>query len=157
MSGRIGSWAARAALPVLAVVMSALPLAPGLARAATPNVQVSDARMQVIMAGRPAAGYFVLKNNAGTDVSLTGASAPDCASLMMHKSNEQGGMARMEMVQAVRVPGNGSVRFAPGGYHLMCMEPKGVLLSGKGTETVTLEFADGSKLQAPFAISGVGR
>ncbi|OYV34220.1 MAG: hypothetical protein B7Z80_21815, partial [Rhodospirillales bacterium 20-64-7] len=103
----------------LALVLSAsaLILAPGVARAAAPDVTVSDARMQVIMASRPAAGYFVLKNNGDTDVSLTGAAAPDCGSLMMHKSSEQGGMARMEMVQSVRVPGNGTIRFAPGGYH----------------------------------------
>jgi copper(I)-binding protein len=113
--------------------------------------------MQVIMAGRPVAGYFVLKNNSDTQLSLTGASAPDCSSLMLHKSSNQNGTERMEMVSSVRIPMNGTVRFAPGGYHLMCMDPKGALLSGKGTETVTLQFADGGTLQAPFAIAELHR
>jgi periplasmic copper chaperone A len=60
------------------------------------------------------------------------------------------------MVASVPVPPQGSVRFAPGGYHLMCMQPSGALLTRSGTETVTLHFADGGSVTAPFAIQGVG-
>jgi copper(I)-binding protein len=119
-----------------------------------PDVAVTAARMQFVMAGRPAAGYFTLKNQGQTQLSLTGASAPDCGSLMMHRSTSQGGMSRMEMVDSIRIPPGGTAQFAPGGYHLMCMEPRGALLSGKGTEPVTLQFAGGARVEAPFVITG---
>ena len=131
--------------------------APLSAWAAAPEVAVTDGRMQFIMSGRPAAGYFTLKNQGQTQLSLTGASAPDCGTVMLHRSTSQGGMARMEMVGSVNVPPGGTVQFAPGGYHLMCMEPRGTLLTGKGTETVTLRFANGGDVETPFAITGPAR
>lgn len=127
------------------------------ARAAQPDVAVSDGRISVIMASRPAAGYFQMTNNGDAPVTLTGASAPDCQSLMLHKSSNIGGMSSMQMVGSVAVPAHGTIRFEPGGYHLMCMNPAGPLLADKGTEQVTLEFAGGGKVQVPFAITGVRR
>jgi hypothetical protein len=112
--------------------------------------------MQVLMPSRPAAGYFTLENRGNAPLVLSGASAPDCQSLMLHQSTMDGGMARMAMVTSVPVPPHGSISFSPGGYHLMCMQPAGILLTRQGTETVTLRFADGGSLSAPFAIHGVG-
>ncbi len=65
-------------------------------------------------------------------------------------------MSRMAMVTSVPVPPHGSIRFSPGGYHLMCMQPTGALLTHQGTEIVTLQFTDGASVSAPFAIQGVG-
>ena len=122
---------------------------------AAPDVAVTGGRIQVLLPSRPAAGYFTLENHGGSAVVLSGASAPDCQSLMLHQSTEDGGMARMAMVDAVPVPPHGTLRFAPGGYHLMCMQPSGALLTHTGSETVTLRFAGGGTVSAPFAIQGI--
>ena len=45
---------------------------------------------------------------------------------------------------------HGTLVFAPGGYHLMCMQPKG--LKPGDTAPVTLKFRDGSTADARFAI-----
>lgn len=113
--------------------------------------------MQVLIASRPAAGYFALQNHGGSPLVLTGASAPDCGSLMLHQSTSEGGMDRMLMVKSVAVPPHGTIRFAPGGYHLMCMSPSGALLRHAGTEPVTLQFADGRSITADFTIQGIVR
>lgn len=126
-----------------------------MASAASPDVAVTDGRMQVLLPSRPAAGYFTLRNRGDTPLILSGASAPDCQSLMLHQSTTTNGMARMSMVASVPVPAHGSTQFTPGGYHLMCMQPSGALLTHKRTEDVTLRFADGSAVTAPFAIQGV--
>ncbi len=123
--------------------------------AAQPDATVTGGRMQVLLPSRPAGGYFTLRNNGATPLVLDGASAPDCQSLMLHQSQTEGGMASMSMLGSVPVPPSGSVTFAPGGYHLMCMNPTGALLTHAGTETVTFHFADGATLSAPFAIEGV--
>jgi copper(I)-binding protein len=43
------------------------------------------------------------------------------------------------------------LKFAPGGYHLMCMQPSADIKPGK-TVSVTLTFANGSSVTAPFAV-----
>jgi copper(I)-binding protein len=111
--------------------------------------------MQVLLPSRPAAGYFNLENRGNTTLVLSGANAPDCQSLMVHHSTTEGGMARMAMVASLPIPPRASIRFSPGGYHLMCTEPSGALLSHAGTETVTLQFAGGRSVSAPFAIEGI--
>lgn len=108
------------------------------------------------MPSRPAAGYFTLRNQGTEPLILSGASAPDCGSLMLHKSVANGSMESMTMINQVSVPAHGSVSFAPGGYHLMCMQPSGPLLKRTGQETVTLRFSGGATLDASFAIHGVG-
>jgi copper(I)-binding protein len=142
------------ALLLLLVVARAPNAAP--ADAAPTDAAVTQGRMQVLLPSRPAAGYFALENRGNTPLALSGASAPDCGSLMLHQSKTEGDMASMAMVASVPVPPHGSIRFAPGGYHLMCMQPSGALLNRSGTETVTLHFADGGSVTAPFAIQGAG-
>jgi copper(I)-binding protein len=126
------------------------------AHAAPVDATITQGRIQVLLPSRPAAGYFTLENHGTAPLVLSGASAPDCQSLMLHQSNTRGGMASMAMVASVPVPPQGSIHFAPGGYHLMCMQPSGPLLTHAGTETVTLHFADGGSVSAPFAIQGPG-
>ena len=82
---------------------------------------------------------------------LTGAESPACGMLMLHKSENRGGMTSMDMVSSVNVPAGGGVTFAPGGFHLMCTEPKSNLKPG-ATVPVTLLFQDGSKITTDFAV-----
>ena len=140
---------------LLSLLVATAVAASPAAHAATPEVSVIDGRMQVLLASRPAAGYFTLQNHGTTPLVLNGASAPDCQSLMLHQSKMESGVDRMTMVDRVPLPAHGSIRFAPGGYHLMCMQPSGPLLRGNGTETVTLSFDNGQSVAAPFAIQGV--
>lgn len=97
----------------------------------------------------PAAGYFNARSNSGAPIVITGAEAPGCASLMLHRSSDKGGMSHMEMVDKVTVPPGGTLSFAPGGYHLMCMNPSLKI----GTRVpVDLHLADGSKVIAAFDV-----
>lgn len=145
--------AGRGVRAILALVTLAAPAA----NAAAPDTAITQARMQVLLPSRPAAGYFTLENRASTPLTLVGASAPDCQTLTLHESVTEGGTARMKAVASLPVPAHGSVSFAPGGYHLMCMQPSGALLTHQGTENVTLRFQGGGSVTAPFAIQGIGR
>jgi copper(I)-binding protein len=142
---------------LIAAVLIALPgmAAPSLAApslaAAEQNVTVQKPWMRYLLPSVPAAGYLTLRNNGGTDVVLTGAASPACGMLMLHKSQDSSGMAMMMEVPSVTVPAHGSVTFAPGGYHLMCMQP--AMKIGE-TVNVTLMFQDGSKLAAGLPVYG---
>ena len=104
-------------------------------------------------AGIPSGGYFTLHNNGAKDAVLTGAATPACGSLMLHQSEMTGGMSSMHHVDEVDVPAGGSVAFAPGGYHLMCMDPRPALKLGASVP-VTLSFQGAPPLTAQFDVRG---
>jgi copper(I)-binding protein len=128
----------------LAVLLVSIPAFAG-------PVQVSDAWIRALPANLPAAGYFTLHNTSRKEISLTAAQTSACGMLMLHKSAESGGMGSMQDVTSVAVPAGGTVKFAPGGYHLMCMDPTPAVAPG-ATVSITLSFSDGSRSQTGFAV-----
>jgi copper(I)-binding protein len=123
------------------------------AQAAEGGLTISDPWMRSVIPSRPAAGYFTLSNDTGHAEALVGAASPACGTLMLHRSLNQGGQDRMAMVKSVPVPAHGSVTFAPGGYHLMCVSPSKEVTPG-GAVPVTLRFADGGTVTARFPVRG---
>jgi periplasmic copper chaperone A len=119
------------------------------------GVSIERPWMRFIIKARPAAGYFSLRNAGDKPVTLTGARSPACGMLMLHESKEENGVASMRPVASVVVPARGTLDFAPGGYHLMCMQPQPALKVGASV-VVTLEFGDGQSLAAPFPVRGPG-
>ena len=114
---------------------------------AVSDLTVSDGWFRKILPTLPAAGYFTLSNGGPDAALLVQASSPACASLSLHRSTAGG----MEAVESVNVPAGGEIRFAPGGYHLMCMEPRPDMAPGAQV-TVTFQFADGRTISSRFAV-----
>ena len=115
------------------------------------DVTVGEAWMRALPAHLPAAGYFTLRNRGKDPVSLTGASSSACGMLMLHKSTQSGGVGAMEDVASVALPAGGEVKFSPGSYHLMCMDPTVAVKPGTSVD-VTLSFSDGGNAVVPFAV-----
>lgn len=119
--------------------------------AAAAEVQISDAWIRALPPPAPSGGYFTLRNTGKAEITLTGAKSPACGMLMLHRSKEMGGMSSMEDVASVPVPAGGEIRFAPGGFHLMCMDPTSAIRPG-GSVPVTLQFSDRTEATANFAV-----
>lgn len=68
-----------------------------------------------------AVGYFELVNPGSTPLRLRGVTSSDFASVQMHESFSENGMSRMRELKDAEVPPHGSLRFEPGGKHLMLM------------------------------------
>lgn len=134
---------------ICAGFFAALPLA--AAAAAPAGVSVSQPWMRYLLPSIPAAGYMVLHNSGDAEAVLTGASSPACGMLMLHESQDASGMAMMTSVPDVAVPAHGSVSFAPGGYHLMCMQPN---MKVGAQVPVMLDFKDGSSLILAMPVYG---
>lgn len=115
------------------------------------GLSISDAWFRALPGKLPAGGYFKLQNTTRKAITLTGAESPACGMLMLHKTERTGGMDHMTMVDRVDVPGGGSISFAPGGYHLMCMDTTAAMKPGAKVP-VTLQFADGMTLKADFPV-----
>ena len=115
------------------------------------DLSVTGDWIRVLPMQLPAAGYFDLRNAGRSEVVLTGASSPACGMLMLHRSVEANGVSKMEDVDRIAIKARTTLAFAPGGFHLMCMDPTNALKPGV-TVPVTLDFADGTSLSAPFAV-----
>lgn len=148
--------AAKAAvdLTVFLCVVLVGAFAAGAAEPSEQGLLIGDPWMRFIMPSRPAAGYFTLHNATSEPRTLVGAASPACGALMLHQTVHEGGVDRMAMVKDVSVPAHGSVSFAPGGYHLMCMSPSLQMIPGHSV-AVTLRFADGGEISGSFPVRGV--
>lgn len=131
-------------------VLTVALLSAGLTGSAVAAPSISDAWFRAMPGALPAGGYFTIANPGPKPMTLVAAQSPACGSLMLHMTHTMSGMTHMMPVEKVEVPAGGSFEFKPGGYHLMCMEPKALK---PGTSVpVTLKFADGSSVTATFAV-----
>ncbi|MBS0274447.1 MAG: copper chaperone PCu(A)C [Proteobacteria bacterium] len=119
------------------------------AQAAT--VTVKDAWFRSLPARLPAGGYFTLHNGGDKAITLTGAESSACGMLMLHKTESANGAGMMVDVSTVAIPARSNLKFAPGGYHLMCMDPASAMKPGR-TVSVTFNFSDGTKTHVPFQV-----
>ena len=121
--------------------------------ASAAGLEVTGAWIRHLPAGVPAGGFFTIHNPGKRAVALVGASSPAYGTVMMHRTIEEGGVAKMVAVKRVEVPAGGTLAFRPGGYHLMLMHPKRDIPVGAKIP-VTLEFSNGRKLTVHFDVRG---
>lgn len=134
------------------VLIGAAMLAVGAAAVPTGlPVQVEHPWIRWLPARLPAAGYAVIRNTGDGTLRFTGASSPDYGMVMLHHSRLAQGDSTMERVDHLDIPPHGSVKLAPGGYHLMLSQPTRAIEPGNHVK-VTLEFAGGETLQADFPV-----
>jgi len=117
------------------------------------GITVSGAWIRHLPAGVPAGGFFTLHNQSKDAITLVGASSPDYAMVMMHKTVEEGGTSKMMPVDKIDLPAGGTVAFHPGGYHLMFMHAEHGVKVGSRIP-VTLMFSGGGKVTAQFEVRG---
>jgi copper(I)-binding protein len=125
--------------------------APGVVAANGPDIQVTQAWIRWLPAGIPSGGYMTLTNTGTVPRVLIGADSADFADISLHQTRTKNGMSDMAELSAVKIEPQSSVRFAPGGYHLMLMQPKRALHPGDRVR-ITLHFADGAAMEVPFAV-----
>ena len=97
------------------------------------------------------AGYLVLRNPCRAPVEVVDVESKDFGMPMIHRTVEEGGMSRMRPAgKLVLAPGD-SLRFEPGGLHLMLMRPLRPLAEGD-VAGVRLVLADGRRVYADFPV-----
>ena len=115
---------------------------------AEPPLVASDVEITRPMPGmNMSAGFFVLTNNTGESVSITSVTSPQFASVEIHETTIEDGIARMREMESLVVPANGSVTLERGGKHLMLMRPEDLgdnvtlQLMSSDTPVLTIDFA----------------
>jgi periplasmic copper chaperone A len=88
----------------------------------------------------PGVGYMTLENHGPADDRLLAAESPAAGTVTMHRTEVEGGVARMlPQEEGIAIPAHGSVSLEPGGYHLMLSGLKAPLTLGQSIP-LTLAF-----------------
>ena len=89
------------------------------------------------------AGYMTIRNAQAHAVSIIAIRSDAFASVEIHRTIAQDGMMRMEPVPILVIEPDSSVQLAPGGLHLMMMNPAEPTKPGDVLKIV-IELDDGS-------------
>jgi copper(I)-binding protein len=122
-----------------------------------PGIKVNDGRLVLpAVKGNPAALYFNL-DYTGDDIAMIRAVHVDGAqSAELHESTKSpSGVVEMHKIVQLLVPKGQTLKFEPGGNHVMVLKLDDTLKAG-GTTEVTLTFAGGDKTSFPATIEPAG-
>jgi len=89
------------------------------------------------------AGYMTIRNAQASTVSIIAIRSDAFASVEIHRTIAADGMMRMEPVPTLAIEPDSTVQLAPGGLHLMMMNPAEPTKPGDVLQIV-IELGDGS-------------
>jgi len=119
---------------------------------ASAELDVRDPWIKNLPASVPVrAGYMTIHNPQSKAVSIVSLRSDAFASIEIHQTIEQDGMMRMEQVRSLNIESNSSVQLAPGGLHLMMMNPSEPTQPGDLLEIVIV-LDDGSEQRVEMQV-----
>jgi len=146
------------AAPLCALMLALAPVAVQAHEAHAGALTIIHPSIPAVMQGaQAAAGYFTIVNAGDSADRLTAVDVDFASMAMMHTSETDAtGVTRMIDVDSVEVPAGATVKFAPGGLHVMFMGltapiAEGVLLPG------TLVFEHAGKVPVEFMVTTAGK
>lgn len=116
---------------------------------APPGITLSDARIQLpLVSGRPGAAYFTVSQANGAPRKVVGVAVAMAGRAEMHQTT--GGT--MAAVSQVEIGAGKTIKFEPGGYHVMLFDLDPKLRFSKDAE-LTVKFDGGAKASAPAPVT----
>jgi len=136
-----------------AVLAASLALLISPALAAPPGpIAVSGAWTRPAAAGINGAGYLIIVNHGRLADTLIGVTSPAAARGSIHQSAmAANGVMTMRQLPSLAIAPGATVRFAPGGYHLMLEGLKRPLKVGE-TVPAVLTFAKAGRAPVTFTV-----
>jgi copper(I)-binding protein len=98
-----------------------------------------------------AAAYMTLRNVSSNAVTVTGVESPIAGHAMIHESTVQGGQSRMRPREQLVVAPGATVKFEPGGLHVMLHDLRQPLTVGQSVPLI-ITLAGGGTLQVTAAV-----
>ncbi len=99
----------------------------------------------------PAAAYMQLRNNGDAPERLVSAFSPVAGITEIHETQMQDDVMRMGAIDGLDLPPGETVRFEPGGYHIMLIELARDLFEGEAIP-FTLTFESGTELTVAIPV-----
>ncbi|WP_256645573.1 copper chaperone PCu(A)C [Thermomonas paludicola] len=103
-----------------------------------------------------AGGFLIIANDGGKDDRLLRVESDIAQRVEIHQMRNDAGVMRMRQVtEGLPIAAHGRLVMAPGGYHLMLIQPKRALLEG-GHFDATLVFQRAGRVKATFQVRAMG-
>lgn len=103
-----------------------------------------------------ASGYLIIENKGATSDRLIGGSSEIAGRFEIHEMTMEGGVMKMRPLEkGIEIAPGKSVKFEPGGYHLMFLDVKQSPMEGKSFKG-TLVFEKAGKVDVEYMIEGMG-
>src|ERR1700704_403716 len=116
------------------------------------GVSVRDAWVRAAPPGvAMMAGYMLLQNKTSRPQVLVAARSSGFETVTIHRTIAKEGMTGMEHAPQIELLPNASLLFAPGGYHLMLLNPKRTLRAGDRVD-ISLEFRGGLVIPVAYEV-----
>ncbi|MCP4188107.1 MAG: copper chaperone PCu(A)C [Gammaproteobacteria bacterium] len=107
------------------------------------SLEISDAWIQNLPPVVPTrAGYMIIANTSNQSVSIIGVESEVFTAVDIHETMENNGMMSMQPLTSLTIAAGTSRELAPGGMHLMMMQPQQTLKPGD-LVAVTLKLDNG--------------
>jgi len=121
-------------------------LAAYCAVAQVPALMVQDVWTRQTPGSDVAAVYMTVRNPGAKPVSIVGVESSLASHAMIHETKIEGGQSRMRPHEQLVVPPGQTIKFEPGGLHVMLHGLTQSVAVGQSVPLVLL-LADGSKVQ----------
>jgi copper(I)-binding protein len=121
------------------------------------DITVSGAFTRAMLPNAPVGGGYMTITNAGRAPDrLLGATTASTDAVEFHDSKVTDGMMEMtHLPEGIEIPAGGSVTLAPGGLHVMFINPKSPFKEGECL-AVTLSFERAGDLTIELSVGPVG-
>lgn len=120
------------------------------------GISATNARLILpAVKGNPGAVYFDLANTGTKNMVIRAASVQGSDMAMIHRTTDTGGQMSMDEVMQQPVAPGETVKFAPGGLHVMTGKLADTVVAGGKTE-VTVTFVGGDKISFPADVRAAG-
>jgi len=142
----------RTAIGILSSFFLSLSTTLVLAQTPINGIEMTDPWIRASVPGQTnGAGYLEIKNTNPEPAAIVSATSDRAARIELHTVNREGGMARMREVEKIDIPANGTVKLAPGGFHIMFIGLTQPFTDGE-TVNVELKMNTGQSVVVPFVV-----
>ena len=135
----------RSEFPYARLLAAMLALVTCAAIAQSPGLVVQDAWTRQVPGSDVAAVYLTLRNPTAKPITVVGIESSAAEHAMIHETRTEGGQSRMRPHEQLVVAPGETVKFEPGGLHVMLHGMKQPVAVGQSLHLVLL-LADGGKI-----------
>jgi copper(I)-binding protein len=139
------------ALAVLGLQATLVATPATLAVAQQPSLVVQNAWVRAAPGADVAAAYVTLRNVSNSDVTVTGVESPVAGHAMIHETRVQSGQSRMRPRESLTLHPQSTLKFEPGGLHIMLHDLKQPLTVGQSVPLV-FDLAGGSSIKVTAVV-----
>ncbi len=126
------------------------------ASAADPTIRAGEAWARATGPDTPTGMVFLALTNSGAEADrLVSATTPASAKVEFHRHVHADGSMKMQRQDSIELPPGGTIRFSPGGLHVMLDGLKTRLAAGQ-TLTLSLTFAKSAPVSVAIPVIAQG-